>query len=219
MKPHTHEPSPATPPTSHDTRGSLVKSTKAWVVAVTAAAVLFVGYQVCWGRIMSTHSAPTPAVHAVAVLSGPKSNVTGTVYFSQPSPVGPVFITGELKNLDPDAERGFHIHEYGDATDGCMSSGSHYNPLGQTHGAPNDVRRHIGDLGNIRSDSHGVAKLDFSDSVISLVGPFSIIGRTVLVHTGTDDLGRGGNEDSLKTGNAGGRAACGVIGFRPKPSN
>ncbi|KAG8767577.1 Superoxide dismutase [Cu-Zn] [Ceratobasidium sp. 428] len=222
MKSHTYEPSPATPPTaSHETRGpgSLLKSTKAWVAAAAAATLLFVGFQVCWTRIGSTHSAPAPAAYAVAVLSGPKSNVTGTIYFSQPSPVGPVFITGELKNLDPDAERGFHIHEFGDATDGCMSSGSHYNPLGQTHGAPNDVRRHVGDLGNIRSDSDGVAKLDFSDSVIKLVGPFSIIGRTVLVHTGTDDLGRGDNEDSLKTGNAGGRAACGVIGTSTKPSD
>ncbi|KAG8739020.1 hypothetical protein FRC10_006248 [Ceratobasidium sp. 414] len=109
MKSHPHEPSPATPPTSYDTRGSLFNSTKAWVVAATAAAVLFVGYQVCWGRIISTHGAPSPAVHAVAVLSSLNSNVTGTVYFSQPSPIGPVFITGELKNLDPNAERGFHI--------------------------------------------------------------------------------------------------------------
>ncbi|QRV92149.1 copper/zinc superoxide dismutase domain-containing protein [Ceratobasidium sp. AG-Ba] len=220
MKAHTHDPSPATPPAiSQRAPGSLFKSPKAWAAAAVAVAVLFVGLQMCWSRIAGTHGAPSPAVHAVAVLRGPNSNVTGTVYFSQPSPVGPVFITGELNNLDPDAERGFHIHEFGDLTNGCVSSGSHYNPFGQTHGAPNDVRRHVGDLGNIRSNSDGVAKLDFADSVIKLVGPFSIIGRTVLVHTGTDDLGRGDNDESLKTGNAGQRAACGVVGYRPKPSD
>ena len=37
--------------------------------------------------------------------------------------------------------------------------------------------------------------------------------RTIVVHSGTDDLGKGGHEQSKTTGNAGGRPACGVIGI------
>jgi len=36
----------------------------------------------------------------------------------------------------------------------------------------------------------------------------------VILHKDEDDLGLGANEDSLKTGNAGERIACGVIGLK-----
>lgn len=51
------------------------------------------------------------------------------------------------------------------------------------------------------------------DTHLTLIGPHSIIGRSVVIHAGTDDLGKGDTEESLKTGNAGARSACGVVGL------
>jgi Cu-Zn family superoxide dismutase len=101
----------------------------------------------------------------------------------------------------------------GDNTNGCTSAGPHFNPFGKTHGAPSDETRHVGDLGNFKTDSNGNGKGSIQDSLVKLIGEQSVLGRTIVVHAGTDDLGKGGNEDSLKTGNAGGRPACGVIGI------
>ena len=74
------------------------------------------------------------------------------------------------------------------------------------HGAPEDKFRHVGDLGNVRVNEQGYAGAKFTDDVLTLSGPRSIIGRGVVVHTGTDDLGKTDHPDSKKTGNAGGRA-------------
>ncbi len=71
--------------------------------------------------------------------------------------------------------------------------------------------RHAGDLGNVTADLKGEANVDITDTHIPIA---SIMGRAVVVHDGVDDLGKGGHPDSLKTGNAGGRFACGIIGFK-----
>lgn len=94
-----------------------------------------------------------------------------------------------------------------------MSTGGHYNPDKLNHGGPHDHIRHVGDLGNVVADSNGVVSTVFSDSVISLFGTRSIIGRAIVVHSAEDDLGKSEHPDSPKTGNAGGRLACGVIGI------
>lgn len=63
------------------------------------------------------------------------------------------------------------------------------------------------------AEDNGIAQINLKDNVISLTGKNSIIGRGVVVHSDADDLGRGGFADSLTTGHAGTRVACGVIGI------
>lgn len=121
-------------------------------------------------------------------------------------------VTGEISGLAPGLH-GFHIHEFGDNTNGCTSAGPHFNPTKQEHGAPDAAVRHVGDLGNIEAGSDGIAKIDLSDKLISLNGDNNIVGRTVVVHADIDDLGVGGHDLSKSTGNAGARLGCGVIGI------
>ncbi|KAL8617883.1 Superoxide dismutase [Cu-Zn] [Nucella lapillus] len=148
---------------------------------------------------------------AVCVLiGGNNSGVTGTLTFTQVD--NQTTVTGEVKGLEK-GEHGFHIHEFGDGTNGCLSAGSHFNPAGKTHGGPTDTVRHAGDLGNIAAGDNGIAKVNITDSQIPLFGANSIVGRSLVVHQKADDLGKGGDDESLKTGNAGPRVACGVIGI------
>lgn len=71
----------------------------------------------------------------------------------------------------------------------------------------------VGDLGNVEADENGVADVKIEDSMVKLFGPHSVIGRTLVICAGADDSGRGGQEKSMTTGNAGPRIACGVIGI------
>ncbi len=150
-------------------------------------------------------------VRAVAVLHPTEGNkARGVVVFVQKN--GYVEITGVVTGLTP-GFHGFHIHEFGDCSDPkALSTGGHYNPTNKPHGAPDSTERHVGDLGNIHADSSGKAIIRIQDKVISLNGPYSIIGRGVIVHSGADDL------KTQPTGNAGSRVACGVIGIA-KPAS
>ncbi|GER50139.1 superoxide dismutase [Striga asiatica] len=149
-------------------------------------------------------------VKAVVVLTS-SEGVSGTITFTQEAN-GPTNVTGKISGLKPGLH-GFHVHALGDTTNGCLSTGPHFNPANVEHGAPEDEIRHAGDLGNINAGDDGVADVKIADSQIPLTGPNSIIGRAVVVHADPDDLGKGGHELSKSTGNAGGRIACGIIGL------
>ncbi|EFJ17252.1 hypothetical protein SELMODRAFT_179079 [Selaginella moellendorffii] len=147
---------------------------------------------------------------AVAVLKG---SVDGVVNLEQDGD-GPTTVKVKISGLTP-GKHGFHLHEFGDTTNGCLSTGAHFNPENKTHGGPNDSVRHAGDLGNVVADDKGNVDEVIVDSQIPLSGVNSVIGRALVIHELEDDLGKGGHELSPTTGNAGGRLACGVVGLTP----
>ena len=146
-------------------------------------------------------------IKAIATLEHTEGDVSGSFRFKQ-KPGEPTIIKGIVKGLEP-GKHGFHIHEYGDLSDGCASAGAHYNPDGVEHG--NLKQGHVGDLGNIVADKSGTARFQIKAERVNLS---DVVGRAIVVHADEDDLGKGGDEESLKTGNAGDRLGCGVIRLR-----
>lgn len=150
-------------------------------------------------------------VYAIAVFNDTNN---GYVKFSEDLTNNRVKIDLNIIGLNPNSLHGFHVHEAGDLTDKCTSMCAHFNPYGNTHGCPGMSKRHVGDLGNIKTNNKGGARYTFYDNLIKLRGTKSnIIGRGLIIHADEDDCGKGENIESLKTGNSGKRIACAVIGF------
>jgi len=154
------------------------------------------------GACASTPSGPSATAQLVATTG---NKVAGQVTFAQTADV--VRVSGEVSGLAPNTVHGFHIHEKGDCSSGDgMSTGGHYNPLGQTHGAHDHGDHHAGDLASLTSDANGVATFSYTLNLISVgSGATDIVGRGLIVHRDADDF------KTQPTGNSGPRVACGVI--------
>jgi len=153
-------------------------------------------------------------IKAIAVFNTGK--IRGTVRFTE-MPSNRIAIDVDLSGLNENALHGFHVHECGDMSEQCESMCAHFNPTKEVHGCPGAKNRHVGDLGNLRTDVNGCAKYRFYDNVIQLRGDKSnILGRGLIIHADPDDCGMGGHEDSLTTGHSGKRIACAVIGYAKK---
>ena len=188
-----------------------------------------------------------------------RNGFSGLVTISQRDADSPARYKVRLWGLEPNTLHGFHIHEkpvtsQADLEKTCQTCGGHFNPTGVYHGSVLNTepeQRHVGDLiNNVWADEHGEIVVDFYDNMATLIHceqrPYSILGRSLVVHEGEDDLGRqgryqsppylSGKEPSLywdpnkfvpypdhksrlasfKTGNAGKRLACGNIQQYPK---
>ncbi|KAK2508246.1 hypothetical protein MC885_018055, partial [Smutsia gigantea] len=132
---------------------------------------------------------------AVAILEGP-GPVQGVVRFLQLTPEH-CLIEGTIDGLEP-GPHGLHVHHCGD----------HFNPDGTSHGGPQDSDRHRGDLGNVHADADGRAIFRIEDEQLKV---WDVIGRSLVIDEGEDDLGQGNHPLSKITGNSGVRLACGII--------
>lgn len=145
---------------------------------------------------------------AIAVINDPK--VSGIVEFVER---GQGVAVKALFTKLPAGKHGFHIHEFGDMSDGCATLGAHWNPTSQEHGGVNSRIRHVGDFGNVekgREYNYFIAGARIMDGPVA----FRVLGRSVVIHEGEDDLGLGDKPDSKTTGGSGARIGCAVIGLR-----
>lgn len=187
------------------------------------SALLSTSLALLYSRASSPHSEAQkpPSRSAICILYPNSSfqNFKGLVSFHQETPASSTQIVVSCSGLRPNSLHGFHIHEFGDLTEGCTSAGGHFNPRGKSHGGPLDEERHVGDLGNLKTDERGSTYLAMTDKLIRLFGDDSVLGRSCVVHEGKDDLGRGEFADSKTTGHSGARVACGIIGLSSEFKN
>jgi len=148
-------------------------------------------------------------MEGVAVFNG---KLKGFVLFTQMEDYVNIEINIQNNNMKKELLRknGFHIHASGDLRRGCDSCCKHYNPTMKNHGGLYDSDSHAGDLGNIEFNKEGNC---FMKITVNKFNVQEIIGRSIIIHEGEDDLGVSRDEESLKTGHSGKRIACSVIGY------
>jgi superoxide dismutase, Cu-Zn family len=140
-------------------------------------------------------------------LKNSSGKVVGTVTFKKDGDY--VEIEAEVKDLDP-GFHGFHVHEKGECVGDFTSAGGHY---GMTEkGAKGDLTAI-----QVREDKEG--ELTTTTDAFTVE---DIKGKAVIVHELSGNFGDinqryssngvpGPDEETLKTGDAGARVACGVI--------
>jgi Cu-Zn family superoxide dismutase len=119
-----------------------------------------------------------------------------------------VLIDLEASGLPAGEWVAFHVHETGncDHTTDHESAGGHFNPSDVDHGYLAENGPHAGDMPNQYVGEDGVLRAQVFNAMVTLdEGDAGIVGRSLMIHGGTDDY------ESQPAGDAGDRFACAVI--------
>lgn len=193
-------------------------------VAVPATVLLATG-ALAQGDPAAPTAAAHPPVHRVAVHDADGAAI-GTVTFRQHG--GKVRVTAALRGLE-EGFHGFHVHDVGlcdpaDPDGPFDGAGGHYVGDGEArHGD------HAGDLPSLYVRADGRADLSVVTDAFTLDELLAGNGTAVMVHEDPDNFahipedryvaietGKGGPDDqTLRTGDAGSRIACGELRTDP----
>jgi Cu-Zn family superoxide dismutase len=193
---------------------------RAWRLAAIAA-VASVALATGIGAALATGDDDGFGRRAVARLMDANGQKVGVVAFKERH--GKVDVSAEVWGVTPEFH-GFHVHEIGECVPPFTSAGGHFNPGDVPHG------EHAGDMPSLLVNEDGTAELEFETDRFSISDLFDADGSAVIVHAGRDNFANiptryhshtydvfGPDPDTLATGDAGGRTACGVVERRGRP--
>ncbi len=147
------------------------------------------------------------ASQATAELKDKENKTVGVATFRE-SGRG-VTVNIDVKGLTPGLHA-VHVHAVGKCeAPAFTSAGGHFNPAQKKHGHKSPEGAHAGDLPNMLVAKDGTGRFEaFTDGMTLKSGATSVFdkdGSALVIHAGVDDY------TTDPTGNAGDRAACGII--------
>ena len=130
-----------------------------------------------------------------------------------------VTMEGFFEGIEP-GRHGFKIHEYGDLSNGCESTGEVFNPYDAPWGSmTNDItERRVGDIQQVQGRFDRKAEYNNRDTLVMLSGPNSVVGRAMVFYAGEDDFDVVEHEatatrPAIEKEGMGERLGCCVIGL------
>lgn len=170
--------------------------------------------------------APPPegdsAPAAAAQVQDGDGTELGTAEFTEVD--GGMEVRVDLSELEP-GHHGLHIHEIGlcepgsTAPDDPSQTGDFLSAGGHLGGDESEHPDHAGDLPSLLVDEDGTAQLTFVTDRLTAQDLLDEDGSALMVHSDPDNFANiperyapdGPDEDSTSAGDAGDRAACGVL--------
>jgi superoxide dismutase, Cu-Zn family len=148
---------------------------------------------------------------ATATLRDAGGERVGHVWFKEHGRDGAVAVFARVDGLPP-GFHGFHIHTTGACEPDFTAAGGHFNPTDASHGD------HAGDLPTLLVNEDGTGMLAAATDRFSLADLRDADGSAVIVHELPDNYANipdrytpPADEETLSTGDAGSRLACGEL--------